>query len=121
MKLQMQAAILTEPNTPFRIETVTLDPPQRGEVLVKIAASGVCRSDWRVAIGTAPKPMLIITGREGAGLVEAGGDDHAPLSPEQNKRSLRRFVERRAGTRYYCVVMPPSQTPPRRVSVNATS
>ena len=73
--MQMQAAILTGPNTPFRIETVTLDPPQAGEVLVKIAASGVCRSDWRVAIGTAPKPMPIIAGHEGAGLVEAVGPD----------------------------------------------
>ena len=70
---QMQAAILTEPNTPFRVETVTLDPPKAGEVLVKIAASGICRSDWRVAIGTAPKPMPIITGHEGAGIVEAVG------------------------------------------------
>ncbi len=71
--MQMQAAILTEPNTPFRIETVTLDPPKAGEVLVKMAASGVCRSDWRVAIGTAPKPMPIVTGHEGAGVVEAIG------------------------------------------------
>lgn len=71
--MQMQAAILTAPNTPFRIETVTLDPPQRGEVLVKIAASGVCRSVWRVTIGTAPKPMPIIAGHEGAGVVEAVG------------------------------------------------
>ena len=71
--MQMQAAILTQPNTPFRIETVTVDPPKAGEVLVKIAASGICRSDWRVAIGTAPKPMPIITGHEGAGVVEAVG------------------------------------------------
>jgi len=71
--MQMQAAILTRPNTPFRIETVRLDPPRQGEVLVKIAASGVCRSDWRVAIGTAPKPMPIIAGHEGAGRVEAVG------------------------------------------------
>ncbi len=71
--MEMHAAVLTEPNTPFRIESVTLDPPRAGEVLVKIAASGICRSDWRVAIGTAPKPMPIITGHEGAGVVEAVG------------------------------------------------
>lgn len=69
----MQAAILTQPNTPFRVETVTLDAPKDGEALVKMAASGVCRSDWRVAIGTAPKPMPIIAGHEGAGYVEAVG------------------------------------------------
>ena len=71
--MQIQAAILTEANTAFRVETVTLDPPQTGEVLIKIAASGVCRSDWRVAIGTAPKPMPIIAGHEGAGIVAAVG------------------------------------------------
>ena len=71
--MKMKAAILTAANTPFRIETVELAPPQAGEVLVKIAASGICRSDWRVAIGTAPKPMPIITGHEGAGVVEAIG------------------------------------------------
>ncbi len=77
----MLAAILTEPNTPFRVETVTLDPPKAGEVLVKIAASGVCRSDWRVAIGTAPKPMPIVTGHEGAGIVEAVGKGLTRIHP----------------------------------------
>ncbi len=71
--MRIQAAILTEANTPFQIETVTLDAPREGEVLVKIGASGICRSDWRVAIGTAPKPMPIITGHEGAGVVAAVG------------------------------------------------
>ena len=71
--MQMQAAILTEAHTPFRIESVSLDPPRTGEVRVKIAAAGICRSDWRVAIGTAPKPMPIIAGHEGAGIVEAVG------------------------------------------------
>lgn len=71
--MRMQAAILTEPNARFRIEDVTLDDPMAGEVLVKIVACGLCRSDWRVAIGTAPKPMPIICGHEGAGIVEAVG------------------------------------------------
>ncbi len=86
--MQMKAAILTKANTPFRVESVSLDPPKADEVLIKIAASGVCRSDWRVAIGTAPKPMPIITGHEGAGVVEAVGPgvtrvgvgDHVALS-----------------------------------------
>lgn len=79
--MHIQAAILTEPKGRFQIETVDLDPPQAGEVLVKIAASGVCRSDWRVAIGTAPKPMPIITGHEGAGIVDAVGPGVSRLAP----------------------------------------
>ena len=79
--MKMQAAILTEPNGRFQVDTVDLGPPRAGEVLVKIAASGVCRSDWRVAIGTAPKPMPIITGHEGAGIVEAVGPGVSRVSP----------------------------------------
>ncbi len=79
--MQMQAAILSEPNGRFQVETVDLDPPRDGEVLVKIAASGVCRSDWRVAIGTAPKPMPIITGHEGAGIVETVGPGVTRVQP----------------------------------------
>lgn len=40
--MQMQAAVLTAPNTPFRIEEVSLDEPKAGEVLVKIAALVGC-------------------------------------------------------------------------------
>lgn len=79
--MQIQAAILSEPKGRFQIETVELDPPQAGEVLVKIVASGVCRSDWRVAIGTAPKPMPIVTGHEGAGIVEAVGPAVTQVQP----------------------------------------
>ncbi len=79
--MQIQAAILNAPNGRFQIDTVELDPPAEGEVLVKLAASGVCRSDWRVAIGTAPKPMPMIAGHEGAGIVEAIGPGVAGLTP----------------------------------------
>ncbi len=79
--MQIRAAILSAPNGRFQIETVELDPPADGEVLVKIAASGVCRSDWRVAIGTAPKPMPMIAGHEGAGIIEAVGPGVSRLAP----------------------------------------
>ena len=79
--MNMQAAIISQPDGRFLVETVELDPPQAGEVLVKIGASGVCRSDWRVAIGTAPKPMPIITGHEGAGVVEAVGSGVTGVAP----------------------------------------
>lgn len=86
--MQMKAAILTEANTPFRIETVELDEPKAGEVLIKITASGVCHSDWHVATGTTHHPMPVITGHEGAGVVQAIGEgvtrvsvgDHVTLS-----------------------------------------
>ncbi len=79
--MQMQAAIITEFNTPFRIETVELAPPKAGEVLVKLAASGVCHSDWHVLTGTTPRPLPIITGHEGAGVVETIGDAVTRVQP----------------------------------------
>ena len=79
--MQMQAALLTESNTPFRIETVTIDAPKAGEVLVKIGASGVCHSDWHVVEGATRYPMPIIAGHEGAGVVEAAGKDVTRVKP----------------------------------------
>ncbi len=79
--MRIRAAILSAPKGHFHIETVDLEEPQAGEALVKVAASGVCRSDWRVAIGTAPKPMPIIAGHEGAGIVEAVGKGSSRLKP----------------------------------------
>ena len=43
--MQTKAAILWEQNTPWSVEDIELDPPKAGEVLVKIAASGMCHSD----------------------------------------------------------------------------
>ena len=79
--MQMKAAILQEPNTPFRIETVELDPPKAGEVLIKVAAAGICHSDWHVVEGLSYFPMPIICGHEGAGVVEAVGDGVTRVQP----------------------------------------
>lgn len=73
MSMQIQAAVLYEPHQPFVIETVSLDPPQSGEVLVKISASGVCHSDYHLVSGATQHPMPVIAGHEGAGVVEVVG------------------------------------------------
>ncbi|MDX1990993.1 MAG: Zn-dependent alcohol dehydrogenase [bacterium] len=71
--MHIQAAVLYEPNTPFQIETLTLDDPKAGEVRVKIAASGVCHSDYHLVSGTTRHPMPVVCGHEGAGVVESVG------------------------------------------------
>ncbi len=86
--MKTQAALLTEPKQPFRIETLDLQEPQAGEVRIKIAASGICHSDWHVASGDTQHPMPCVAGHEGAGVVEAVGEgvtrlkvgDHVTLS-----------------------------------------
>jgi alcohol dehydrogenase len=66
---------------PLSIETIELDPPGPGEVLVRIAAAGLCHSDLSVINGDRPRPMPMALGHEASGVVEAlgaGVDDLAP-------------------------------------------
>jgi NDMA-dependent alcohol dehydrogenase len=86
--MQIQAAVLQAAKTPFQIETLTLDAPRDGEVLVRIVASGVCHSDYHLATGDTRHPLPVVCGHEGAGVVEAVGPgvtraqvgDHVTLS-----------------------------------------
>lgn len=70
--MKTRAAVLRGLNEPWSVEEIELDPPQHGEVLVKVVASGICHSDEHVVTGdlagaTAPPPM--VGGHEGAGVV----------------------------------------------------
>lgn len=70
----MRAAVLFEPGKPQRVEDVALEAPRTGEVLVAMAASGVCHSCLHAADGSwKGVPMPIVLGDEGAGVVEALG------------------------------------------------
>ncbi|MCV0383978.1 MAG: zinc-dependent alcohol dehydrogenase family protein [Erythrobacter sp.] len=60
---------------PLTIETVELAPPGPGEVLVRIAAAGLCHSDLSVIDGNRPRPMPMALGHEAAGVVEALGPE----------------------------------------------
>lgn len=73
--MKIRAAVLNAPNEPFHIEELTLDEPKRGEVLVRIAAVGVCHSDWNLVTGATKHPMPAVPGHEGAGVVEAVGPE----------------------------------------------
>ncbi|MFN8020872.1 MAG: NDMA-dependent alcohol dehydrogenase [Acidimicrobiales bacterium] len=79
--MKTKAAVLWEVNTPWSIEEVELDPPGPGEVLVKIAASGMCRSDEHLVTGDLPFALPIIGGHEGAGVVQEVGEGVSWLSP----------------------------------------
>ncbi|QBX38281.1 alcohol dehydrogenase [Brevundimonas sp. S30B] len=59
---------------PLTIETVMLDPPGPGEVLVAIKAAGLCHSDLSVINGDRPRPLPMALGHEAAGVVEALGE-----------------------------------------------
>jgi len=67
--VRMQAAVLWKPGTPVEIVDVDLAPPREGEVLVKIAACGVCASDLHVVDGDLPEPVPLVLGHEASGVV----------------------------------------------------
>jgi S-(hydroxymethyl)glutathione dehydrogenase / alcohol dehydrogenase len=77
----MKAAVLYEFNTPLRIEELETDPPKRGEVLVRFAASGVCHSDLHCILGVHKAPLPAVLGHEGAGVVEQVGEDVRSVAP----------------------------------------
>lgn len=79
--MYVKAALLRAANTPFEITTLHLDDPKAGEVRVRIAASGVCHSDWHLVTGTTKHPMPCVAGHEGAGVIDAVGDGVAHLRP----------------------------------------
>lgn len=67
---------LTRPyatSRPLSIVEVELDPPGPGEVLLAVRAAGLCRSDLSVIEGLRPRPMPMVLGHEGAGVIEALG------------------------------------------------
>jgi S-(hydroxymethyl)glutathione dehydrogenase/alcohol dehydrogenase len=71
---EISAAVLREPGRPVHTETIELADPRDDEVLVRVAAAGVCRSDLHFAdgaLGDGRWPMVL--GHEGAGVVEAVG------------------------------------------------
>lgn len=47
----MKAAVLYEPNQPVVVEDIEMEAPKEGEVLVKMAATGVCHSCYHVVTG----------------------------------------------------------------------
>ncbi len=80
--MAMEAVVLREPGHPVGVETVLLDPPRRDEVLVRVAAAGVCHSDVHLADGLLGEERWpIVLGHEGAGIVQAVGEGVHDLSP----------------------------------------
>jgi S-(hydroxymethyl)glutathione dehydrogenase/alcohol dehydrogenase len=72
--MKVEAAVLRCAGEPLVIETLDLAAPRPGEVLVRMAAVGVCRSDWHVMTGDTEHPLPVVPGHEGAGIVVQIGE-----------------------------------------------
>lgn len=74
MEQRAKAVICRELNQPVVVEEIIVEAPQRGEVMIKLAACGVCHSDLSATNGTIPFPPPVILGHEGAGRIVALGE-----------------------------------------------
>ena len=72
--MQIKAAIIEEKGQDFNIVEMELDPPQPGEVLVKVVACGVCHTDEMARLQFAPVPLPAVFGHEGCGIIEQLGE-----------------------------------------------
>jgi alcohol dehydrogenase len=87
--MKVRAAILEEmgreppyaQSKPLTLGEVELDGPGPGEVLVKMAAAGLCHSDLSVIDGNRPRPTPMVLGHEASGIVEEVGPEVHDLAP----------------------------------------
>lgn len=80
--MDVKAAIAYSAQQPLTIETVQLEPPKYGEVLVEIKATGVCHTDAYTLSGADPEGLFpAILGHEGAGVVVEVGEGVTSLKP----------------------------------------
>ncbi len=78
--MEIKGAVLHGPHQDFQIETLNLQEPQAGEVLVRVTAAGICHSDYHLITGDSKHPMPVLAGHEGAGKVEAVGSGVSRVS-----------------------------------------
>ncbi|MGB5962624.1 MAG: S-(hydroxymethyl)glutathione dehydrogenase/class III alcohol dehydrogenase [Coleofasciculaceae cyanobacterium] len=80
--MDIKAAVAFEAGKPLTIETVQLDTPKAGEVLIEIKATGICHTDAYTLSGKDPEGIFpTILGHEGAGIVVEVGKDVKSLKP----------------------------------------
>ena len=80
--MDVRAAVAHKAGDPLSIETVQLDGPKAGEVLVEVKATGICHTDAYTLSGADPEGLFpSILGHEGAGIVVEVGDGVTSVKP----------------------------------------
>ncbi|MFI7166292.1 NDMA-dependent alcohol dehydrogenase [Rhodococcus erythropolis] len=79
--MKVDAAVLFGIKEEYQIREIELDGPRDHEVLVELAASGMCHSDDHAVTGDLPCPFPTVAGHEGAGVVTEVGRDVTGLKP----------------------------------------
>jgi len=77
-----KAAVAWAPKEPLKIETIEVEAPKKGEVRIKVSATGVCHTDAYTLGGSDPEGVFpVILGHEGGGIVESVGEGVTSLKP----------------------------------------
>lgn len=77
----MKAAVCSEFGEPLVVEEIDIDPPQLGEVKVKLAATAICHSDVSLVRGEWGGKVPLVAGHESAGIIADVGQGVADLQP----------------------------------------
>jgi len=102
----MKAAICYEFGKPLVIEEVALDPPGRGDVKIRMAATAICHSDIHAIKGEHGNlPLPAIPGHEIAGYVEEVGEDVTYVKP--GDPVIASIIPEGCGQCYYCRIGQP--------------
>ena len=96
----MKAAVCYEPGKPLLIEDIVIDPPQPGEVKVRLAATAICHSDIHAIRGDWNGKFPVVVGHEAAGVVEEVGENVSLAAPGD---TVVVSLLRSCGRCFYCV------------------
>jgi S-(hydroxymethyl)mycothiol dehydrogenase len=80
--LDAYGVVIPSAGAPAQIEPIVVEPPEGDEVRVRLVANGICHSDlWAIANGNWGSPFPMLLGHEGAGIVDAVGENVTHVSP----------------------------------------
>src|SRR5437588_9381683 len=96
----MRAAVCYEPGKPLIIEDIDIEPPQSGEVKVRLVATAICHSDIHALHGDWKANFPVVAGHEAAGIVEEVGENVTLTAPGEN---VVVSLLRSCGRCFYCM------------------
>ena len=79
--MRIRAAVARAKHAPLSLEMIELEEPRDDELLVRLVATGICRTDLAMRDGKRPVPQPVVLGHEGAGVVERVGRGISGLRP----------------------------------------
>ena len=102
--MKMKAAVCYEFGQPLVVEEVEIDPPQAGEVRVRMAACAICHSDVHEVRGEWGGTAPVVSGHEAAGIIESVGPGVTRVKPGDH---VVVSLLRQCGECYYCTIGKP--------------